>query len=410
MTIKDIKLQNVGLTALLGFIFFVPIFYFATVNMGFSSLRIGQEQAFQMGLIIIYAIAILNNIYLGLFICLSVALYACHDFSGGNYLTNIFYACLLYEICYRLSNKENIEKIFKTILWLCILNIAWIILQHFKADLIFVQYTTKSFIGPNTNMGLMGLKCFMGMLFAICLPIALYYNRFVGCLFLIPIYLSESSICFVAAGITILIEVLSTLFRRSKALAIVLALIVSVAAVAYTLNDAKANMMTDRFNLWKVTLRDAFKHPVKGWGLDSFRNISACEGKDFMYFKDTGTNQSAHGIFVPETGQFMLPKGFQTEGKNVDPWDNAHNEYVQLFFEFGIGGVILLIFFAKDIFQRFVWSELYTQDRRVKYISMVFLSYAVLGTAQFPMHVVRNGIFLPIMLGIFYKITDEKEI
>ncbi len=401
MTIKDLKLNDIGKKLLLAFIFIVPIFWAAKINVGHSSIRLFQEQIFQIGALALYAIILLENVYLSAFILLSIVLYFTHYMCGDNYLVNIFYGCLIYQISYRVIDEDNVDQVFKTILWMGILNILWMILQNLGIDFIFHDLSRPNAI--MNNIGFMGLKCFMGMFFAFALPFALYFNPWIALLLLVPIGLSESSISMIASACVLIVYFWWSLSKKSKAIfAGVFALLVILAG-AYTYKDSKMNMMTDRFNLWKIVLHDAFKKPVSGWGMDSFRNISADGEKDFNYFKNED-NVAFRGIYIRETGQYIFPNEQMFKGNIVHPWDNPHNEFIQLLFEFGLFGVALLIFLGKDIISRFNYA-----DQKQRAIILFFLSFLICSTAQFPLHVARLGLFLPVMLGIYYKLTDEEK-
>ena len=399
MTIKDLNLNDIGRKLLLVFIFIVPIFWAAKINAGFASLRLVQEQVFQLGAMVIYAVVLLENIYLAAFLILSVALYLIHDLCGGNYLVNILYGCLLYQVSYRTIDSKNVVQVFKVVLWLAFVNLVWMILQNLGVDLIFFDLSRPGEV--MNNVGFMGLKCFMGMLFVLILPFAIYFNIWVALLLLIPIGLSESSISIISAAIILIAHFWWKFRTKSRVIFIALMLFFSTIAVLYTLNDSKANMMTDRFNLWKLTLKDALKEPFTGWGMDSFRNIGANGKKDFLYFKNE-QNVVFHGIYIPETGKFKLPKDQDFKGNIVHPWDSPHNEYIQILFEFGIFGLVLLLLIGVDIAKRFSSS-----DAKQRAIVLFLISFAVCSLAQFPAHVARLGVFLPVMLGIYYKLTDE---
>lgn len=402
MTSIDLKLDmnQIAKKLLFAFIFFVPIFMFNQMNLGNFTLRMAQEEAFQLGAIILYAIILLENIYLSMFLILSVILYVTHHFSGGEYLTNIFYACIIYQISYKIIDAKNIEQVFRVILWLCFLNLVWMILQNLSFDPLFYDLSRPSEVMK--NVGFMGLKCFMGMFFVCALPFALYFSPIVGVLFLLPIGLSESSIAIIAAAVVLGIYAWWRLSKKDRIVFAILATVLIVLAGAYTANDSKANMMTNRFSLWKMVLRDACKHPVTGWGLDSFRNISSDGYKNFKYFNNESNNEAFHAIYIPEYGKLQFPKN--VEGKSVAPWDNAHNEYVQLFLEFGIFSFVILLLFSRDIFRRFDIN-----DKHVKSIFLFFIAIGIVSLAQFPFHVVRIGLLIPVMLGAYYKLTDTKE-
>lgn len=399
MTIKDIKLNDIGKKLLLTFIFVTPIFFTAKIDVGNSTLRLAQEQVFQIGALILYAVIMLENIYLSCFLLLSCCLYMVHYLCGGEYLMNIFYACIIYQLSYKVINSENVEQVFKIMIWLGVLNAAYMLLQNLGIDFIFYDLS-RPHHEIMKNIGFMGLKCFMGMLFAFILPFVLYYSWILGIFLFIPIMLSQSSIAIISACAVFGIYSYIRIQDKLRILIPVISVLLIFCAM-YTFNDSKMNMMTDRLNVWKLCLKDAFKKPITGWGLDSFRNITADGEKNFNYFKNEN-NVAFHGIYINETGKFMFPKEQQFEGNIIHPWDNPHNEYVTILFEFGLFGIVLLVLLARDIYKRFC-----IHNEKQLALILFFISFAICSIAQFPAHIARLGIFLPVMLGIYYKLTDE---
>lgn len=122
--------------------------------------------------------------------------------------------------------------------------------------------------------------------------------------------------------------------------------------------------------------------------------------------KNPKNGKSFHAVVVPETGEIIFPKHIQESFKNggvVDPWDHPHNEYVMLLFQYGITGLIVLGLFCKDI-----WNRLNHYDSRQLAAFSFLVSVAVISFAHFPFHVVRLGLLIPAMLGIYYKLTDKE--
>ncbi len=400
MTIKDVRLDNVGLKLFLLFLFLCPIFYDTQKVFHLTSLRINQEQFFQLGACVLFAVVILENIYLSAFLMWSVCLYAYYGFPpiGGPIVINIFWGCMIYQVSHKLITSDNIEKVFKAILWLAVANIVWLSLQFLNIDLIFMR--DKAY---NADLvGLMGLKCFMGMFFAICIPILAYFSWPLATLLFIPIYFSESSVAVVGGAIGLLFVV----FYHSKKSFITLLAIFALAGSLYVANDTKAGMFDGRFKMWKVVLRDAFKHPVMGWGLDSFRNMGTF--KPFLYLQNATTREtkaiSSETLkLYTELGVFPPMPEFIQQGQVLDAWDNPHNEYIQLFYEFGSVGILIFLLFCLDV------AQLFAPTAELTTLLAVFLVYLIISTGQFPFHVVRLGYLFPVLLGAYYKINEENK-
>ena len=397
MKITDLKLENLGLKLFLFFIALCPIFYDPYKFIGPGTLRLNQTQFFELGTTILFAVILLENIYLSLFIVWSVYLYAYYGFPsiGGNYVINIFFAAILYQIAYKIFNEENVHLFFKTVIGICFLNAVWIFLQYLNIDPIFQRngvYTVD-------KVGLMGIKAFMGIFFALSIPFMARYNVYLSGLFFIPIFISECSVAMVAGATVFLFHVW---FQSKKAFCWLLA-VFAVLCSLYIVNDSKADMFRDRFSVWKISLRDAFKHPLTGWGLDSFYHAGSF--KPFYYMKNNLTKESqsvslkALDVYR-ETGSFPPMDGFIKTGDTLDQWEHPHNEFISLFYEFGIIGIIILGFLLADILRRF-----YPTRNAIAFMGF-FIGILICSVGQYPFHVVRIAYLAVIVLGIYYKLTD----
>lgn len=398
MTLKSLKFNDIGLKLFMAFIVICPIFYDPSKML---TLRTYQEQFFQLGITVLFAVVLLESIHLSLFLLWAVFLYAYYGFPpiGGNYVMNIVWGCLLYQIAYKVMDRRNIHVFYKCVIGVALLNLVWVLLQISGVELIFLskgEYNSQP-------VALLGLKAFMGMFFALSIPFLCRYSTWAPILFFVPIYLSECSVA-MAAGV---VSYLFHLFYYQRKAFWVGLVVLTLAAGAYIARDTKSGMFTDRFNLWKVTLRDAFKKPVVGWGLDSFRNVG--EVKPFIYFKNVRTLESKKVYFkemvhVRENkGQFPdTMKDFVQDGDTIDPWDHPHNEYVSLFYEFGLVGVVIFACLALG-----VWRAFYPSDDLICLMGF-FIGVLIISTGQFPFHVARIGYLVPIVLGIYKKLTDEE--
>jgi hypothetical protein len=396
LKIRDINLNDIGQRAFLAFVFFTPLFFHAGLKLGNQMLRLGQEQFYQLGVTCLFAICLFQNTYLALSLLWVAFLYAYHSFPpmSGLYLMNLFMAGLLYEVAHCLTTKVIIDKLFKVLLWIGVINILYMAVQLFGFEWMFLTHVDKVF--ASEPVGFFGLKAFMGMFFAALIPIACYYNPLIALLLFLPIFLSETSAA-MAGGV---VAYLFCLFYYARKFFIPAVCVLCILAGLYIANDSKANMMTDRFHLWRVSLTDAVKHPIVGWGPDSFRSLG--ESKPFVYFKNYRTNQSVACKFDKNTGTFVPPKGFRQGDEPMDPWDHPHNEFISIFYELGLIPIFILLCLLRDIQRRFR-----CMDNRQVAIVGYFLAILCLCVAHFPLHVARIGYLVPIMLGVYYKITER---
>ena len=404
MRLVDLRIKNLPIWVLGLLTVLIPLNYIVDPSFGVSAARVSQEQSFQMAAILLFAVFIVRNIYLGLFLIWSMFLYAFYGFPtpSGSCLLSLFSACILYEISYKVIDQDNIKLLFKIITWFAIANMLYMVMQMFGWELLFREFTRPGFqTGP---IGFFGLKAIMGMFIALTIPFIAIESPLVAIGLMVPIALSESS-CAVVGGVA---SYLWILWHKSRKAFVVALTILALGATVYVIKDSHARMMTDRVNMWKVVLRDSVKKPLTGYGLDSFRSIG--NTKQFIYWKDVRTLETT-AIDVKDTLEWSnTGKGYEGKYPNIknddilDPWDNPHNELVMLLFEWGVIGVVLFSFLVYDMRKRFN-----SFDSNIVVLAGFFICLLILSIGQFPFHLARVGVLIPIMLGAYYKLTDTKK-
>jgi hypothetical protein len=386
----------------------LPIQYYASSEFASQAGRVSQQQIFQVVTLGLFAIYMVNNVYLASFLGLCLAQYAMYGFPVpiGVYVLTLLSCVILYEVTYRIVNRDNIHYVFNAMLWLGAINLLYMMMQGLGLELLFAEQSSKGTY-QSQMIGFMCLKSTMGIFFAMMMPFLAYKHPRLALTLLIPIYLSESSIA-LAGGIA---AYLWQIWHVSKRSFTILLVILTLGGAAYAYNDSHTGMFTDRVNMWRTSLRDAVKKPIIGWGADSFRCIQP--DKQFMYWKNTRTLDTQRvdvrdTVEYQHTGKYDLAKysSFMKEGDTLDPWDNPHNEYVQLFYEFGIAGVILLGLLIYDMRNKFKSVHLPYFPWMIP-LTGFFIALGIICIAQFPLHLTKVGMFVPIFLACFYKLSDS---
>jgi hypothetical protein len=348
-------------------------------------LRESHLVIFGMGLVVLFSLFI-PNIWLTLFMWLTVALFAYYGYQGIEYVICSFLGCLLYMLVRISFKRDHVEHYINLFLWFVVVNITMMIFQALGMDLIYTQQITTagttqiSYMKNFEFIGFMGNNACMGILIAFAIPILAMRKIWLGLIMFIPLYFSKSSICY-AAGVVSMIFVLYHKVDRKALIGITLALLV-VGFSYIKFVDMPMGMMGSRIELWKVCVRDAMIHPISGWGLDSFRN--ELPHKPFVYSRDVQLVKKQLSAAV---------------------WDNPHNLYVSLFYEWGIFGLVILFGLIREATIRF--------RRSIKTIQVVglfgvIITLLIVSTAQFPMFLARMIVIIIPMFAL-YEIITEKE-
>jgi len=179
----------------------------------------------------------------------------------------------------------------------------------------------------------------------------------------------------------------------------------------YSFKDFSGDKLTyaSRFESWHMILKKS-SHNLLGWGPDSFRNYS--KDKNFIFLTDKEYNP----IFSEkpnETTEIMRYHSADAgkwearfKGKiptGINKWTEAHNDYLQGLFEYGIGFIILLFFFFKEVYLRFHRSD---KSPEILALFACLCVYALVATTQFPFHLARLSAPFGIILGAYFALTN----
>ncbi len=344
-----------------------------------------QMWGFMLGLMVIFGL-LLRNIWLTLFLGWTVFLFTFFKFETGLiYVTNIFFGCLLYYLVKVAFRKEHINFFINAVLWFAALNIFYIALQISNWDFIY-RYTAPDLsnlgqITANiTPTGFMGQRAVCGAFLALCVPLLASRPSklaIIGALGLfIPMYICQASLALWAGGIGLLFVLWYKLPKKIWFL-----ILISVISLCIFYYLRVEHPGSERIPLWKKALHDCVRHPITGWGLDSFRNTTSY--KDFRYLANTG---QAAGV------------------KTLTWWDNPHNLTVSLIFEFGLVGLFLLIGYLR---QCGIWFARAVKDPNTIGLFAFLIVAVLLSQAHFILFLARTAVIIIIGFALYEVAVRE---
>lgn len=377
-----------------------------------SNLREFQELFFQLMAVCLVAL-FLGNRWLSAFLVLNAVLfaYAGADIGMGQ-VFNVLMGCLIFMVARAHFKTNSFLDQSKVIIWVGVASIYWMSLQLYGIDPIYVGQNGAGQLleGQQFNdpVGLFGIKMANGIFLSLVGACLCALNIFLVPFLLVPIFLCLSSVA-VLSFLTAILFYTYHLHRRAFVWILAISL---VAGAAYLVIDQKKDpkSFSSRFAVWHSAVKFSLKNPL-GYGPDSYRNTNRV--KDFVFGGDEEGRHAIIRTISPTEADFkyydpnyaVMENGFKdTKPKNVQFWDNPHNEYIQLLIEYGFFGLILLIGLIREMVYRFRFA---TPDKELVLITACLLVYAVASITQFPMHLARLGCLFPILLGAFYARTDE---
>ena len=397
------KCKDILFTA---FLATVPLFYIMGLD-----LRIVQEQYFQTACMALGAL-FFGNIWLTLFLWLNLILFAVHGADvGSSQVLSIFLTGILFACSRSFFSTRDFSKYSKAISWLAVLSILFMIMQVFGVDPISVKQNSYGIVEPNQTVnelnGIMHLPAFNGMFLTIAASLIVFYS-WIGLLLVVPVIFTKCSAAILAFSLLIIFYA----YHKARKLIIPFILLASVLFVGYLSYDKKHDSLTfmSRFENWHLMIRKTLEMPL-GYGPDSFSKFH--KHKNFLFSSDEDYNPILR-VKISENEQKLLyysadmgKKIQRFKGripKLLPSWTEAHNEYIELFFQYGIFGVLIFLGFSKEIYDRFVLSD---KDKTILSLLACLLVYSALSVTQFPFHLARISGIIGIILGAYWAVTDK---
>lgn len=335
-------------------------------------MRAGHQLFYSLFVIVLFALLV-RNVWLTLFIWLSCLLFAISKFQYGQiYITNIFYGSVLYYITKLAFEKRHIDFFIKMVLWVVFVNLCYGILQALNFDFIYLLSEELKFtnipVTPSPN-GFMGNSGIAACLYCLAIPFMATRSRnsiWLSFIMLIPICILRSSISLFAAFVIILFLLWFKINRRAWISIFILFILAGITYLMYF--DLPG---VERFVLWKEMLRDANCHPILGWGMDTFRKFTALKPY----------------IFVEATSK----------------WDNPHNLYISLFYEFGFLSLFILGGYLR---QRCIAFKGALKDMNTLALTGFALGFFVISLASFPIFLARTACIIIPALALWEVSTN----
>lgn len=349
---------------------------------GIKDMRQAHQIVFMLAMISLFSF-ILDNIWVTLFLLWTVFLFCFFKFDSGKmYLSNIFFGCVLYYITKISFKKEHIDFFINGFLWFVVANIFYMAIQAIGYDFIYKGITYfegfEKLVENKNIQGFMGHKSIMASLMAFAVPLLATRKSTISMIgafgLFIPLYISHTALCLFVGFVGILFVLY---YKISKRLFITLVCIFLLFSSFYY--KKVDNLGTERFPVWCKVMSNFVVHPVTGWGLDSFGNFT--KNKNFRYSNGV-QNYSYH----------KEPDGKEYKDITfIEFWDNPHNLYISLLFEFGFIGLFLFVGYIRQNVMKYKNA---IKDPNTIALAGFILVFLLISMGHFPIFLAREACFI----------------
>ena len=352
--------------------------------------REANQLIFMLSMVTIFSL-FLRNLWATLFVVWTVYLYAFFHFtSGAGYLSNILFGSMLYlftKICFK---KKHIDLYIESFLWFVCGNLFYCVLQALQYDFIYKHHNWNFGLNAYDITNIQGIAGFMGhhsiiaALIALSIPMVASRTSkmalWTALMLFVPLYMVKTSLCFLAGIIGFLFV---SFFKVKRWLFVVFIAICIAGGFMYV--KKVDSIGTERFVQWRASMQDYMVHPITGWGLDSYANVTPY--KEFKYPQ-----------IIKKTPNFKMKNGEIKNLTAITFWDNPHNLIISILYEFGFIGFVFVFMYFRQIACKFVKA---IHSPNTIGLAGFILLFLIISMGHFPIYLARLAPIIICSLALF---------
>lgn len=310
---------------------------------------------------------------------------------------------------YAISKFNERQRIWviRAIFGMFLIQGLWITLQIYNLDPIFAHIKN---VAIDDTVGFSGSHNQIGLYFAATAPLVAYISAPFLALTVVGLWSSTTSFAWVGASCGIALYL--TLIKKKLLIPFAIALVVASSIFFTRYENINKTIINERLNLWKHSILDVVRgstiirqelvpptnevDPNDQWGGKVFRPGTY----QFMPLKVNRWLGFGIGNFIrvsPHT-QWRFIKAPRPDLESVmHKYSHAHNDYVEVLYDMGFIGFIILIGFICSLFWRFCTA---VKTPRMNMLFCCVIAHMVCALGIFTVHTAISGMLLVINLGL----------
>lgn len=278
--------------------------------------------------------------------------------------------------------KDNPKVVFKLLEFVGVICAVYGLAQYFGFDPI-MNFQEWADVRP---VALFGQHTLYGPFAVSAFAVSLFYRHWIRAAFLIvPVVLIDSSFTFLSLASVLAVWAIAN-FKKEVILWSIFGLFVAGLSGAIMFDGIlKTEALNDkgRFALWGQVTELAANRPVLGYGLGSFKEIYPVFQNKALRVKNGISDDS-----LSTDAREFIRKAEQIRNEQ-GTFLSAHNEFLQVFFELGLLGVVCVLWILGSFFLSFRASLKNTEAWICLSIFCLFLANSL---GNFPLHLVPQAL------------------
>jgi len=388
-----------------------PVF-FLTPHKDFQT----EQLLFMHFTVVLMLACVLYNRWLGGFLLLALA----HKFlfqpvGWLDYVLPLSVGLLLYHLIYTYYDGKKYPYV---ILAMLLFNLTISGLQA-----LHLPYLSQQMQQPD---GMLALPSFLGMIFAITAPTILTIHPALIIVSLLGIVISKSAFAAIATLIAVLFYIYGAYPKLRKWLPLLV--ILPICLVPMVKRGVSSEEISRRLHIWPMVASKAFHNLFMGVGAGNAQQTLFIEFKDE---KPGGARTYFQVDVKPENEQVLKDKiltiahkaGVDTtrleavhfkypifqvlqdvldelRGRKLGGyiWTHCHNEYLQVFLQFGLLGLLIMGGYILNVFRRY--RNTFMKSRETIALMGSFIAILILGCAHFELYMAKTGCIIIVLTAL----------